>query len=331
MTDTTHDVTGVGAAIVDILARVDDATVEQLNLPKGAMSLVDANQSKSIYGTLTGTTERSGGSAANTIAALGALGRNVAFIGKRRNDQFGGVFAHDIRESGTTFDTPAATDGEETATCMVMVTPDAERTMATYLGVSGDLAPADIDEATVKGSSVLYLEGYLWDKPAAKDAFRTAMDMAHAAERRVALSLSDPFCVDRHRDSFLEIVKNQVDILFANEAELLSLYQVESFETAIDMVSNDVAIAAITRSEKGATIVSSGTRHDVPADTITALVDTTGAGDLFAAGFLNGVTTNQPLDVCGQMGCTAASVVIQQLGARCNDALKARFIEKGWS
>lgn len=327
---TTYDVTGVGAAIVDILARVDDATIETLGLPKGAMSLVDSDQSKAIYAKLTGTSERSGGSAANTIAALGALGRRTAFIGKRRDDQLGTIFAHDIREAGTAFTASAATSGEETASCMVMVSPDAERTMATYLGVSGDLGPSDIDMAMVKESSVLYLEGYLWDKPHAKEAFRTAMEMAHDAERRVALSLSDPFCVDRHRDSFREVVAGQVDILFANEVELLSLYEVDDFEKALEAVSSEVAIAAITRSEKGAVIVSGGTRHDVPADKIDELVDTTGAGDLFAAGFLNGVATGQSLDVCGAMGCAASGVVIQQLGARCNDALRAKFVEKGW-
>jgi sugar/nucleoside kinase (ribokinase family) len=300
-------------------------------MPKGAMSLVDAAQSARIYDTLTNPIERSGGSAANTIAALGALGREAAFIGKRRDDAFGDVFASDIRATGAEFGTIAATSGEETARCVIMVTPDAERTMATYLGISGDLMPEDVDAETVGGSAILYLEGYLWDKPHAKDAFRRAMTLAHDAGRRVALTLSDPFCVDRHRDSFREIVREETDILFANEAEILSLYETDDFDAAVAMAKADVAIAAITRSEKGAVIVSASERIDVPAEEISTLVDTTGAGDLFAAGFLNGIVTNQPLQVCGEMGCAAASVVIQLLGARCPDALRAKFAIKGWT
>lgn len=326
-----HDVVAVGAAIVDIIARVDGSTVMDLELPKGAMSLVDADQSTRIYDSLTGTIERSGGSAANTIAALGALGRNAAFIGKRRDDDFGDLFAKDIRETGAHFTSEAATDGEGTARCVVMVTPDAERTMATYLGISGDLSPEDVDADMVSESAILYLEGYLWDKPHAKDAFRRAMTIAHEGGRRVALTLSDPFCVDRHRDSFREIVKSEIDILFANEAELLSLYETDDFDAAVEMVAREVAIAAVTRSEQGAVIVSADERIVVPAEEISTLVDTTGAGDLFAAGFLNGIVTNQSLKVCGEMGCAAASVVIQLLGARCPDALRAKFAIKDWS
>ncbi len=331
MSDTTHDVIAVGAAIVDIIARVGDATLEAQDLSKGAMTLVDEAGSTALYNALGETTERSGGSAANTIAALGALGRRAAFIGKRRDDTFGDIFAHDIRSTGTVFTSPAATEGEATARCMVMVTPDAERTMATYLGVSGDLGPDDVDTDAVAGSGILYLEGYLWDKPAAKDAFRRAMEIAHEAGRKVALSLSDPFCVDRHRDSFREIVASDIDVLFANEAELLSLYQTDDLEAALTAVAGDVAIAAITRGPDGAVIVSGDERIAVPALPVAALVDTTGAGDLFAAGFLNGMATGHPLDVCGAMGCTAANAVIQVLGARCSDALKAKFAIEGWT
>ena len=331
MTDQTNDVIGVGAAIVDIIARVDDEVLSDQGLSKGAMTLVDEAGSSAIYNALGETLERSGGSGANTIAALGALGRKVAFIGKRRDDEFGKIFAHDIRATGTTFDAPAATTGEATARCLVMVTPDAERTMATYLGVSGDLGPDDIDEATISGGGILYLEGYLWDKPAAKDAFRRASEIAHKAGRKVALSLSDAFCVDRHRDSFREIVANDIDILFANESELLSLYETEDFDAAIESVAKDVAIAAVTRGPDGAVIVSGDERIVVPALPVAALVDTTGAGDLFAAGFLNGLATGEPLATCGTMGCTAANVVIQILGARCTDALKAKFAIEGWT
>ena len=326
-----HDVVAVGAAIVDIIARVDDSTVAATDMPKGAMSLVDAAQSARIYDSLTDTVERSGGSAANTIAALGALGRNAAFIGKRRNDAFGDVFAKDIRETGAHFTADAATSGEETARCVIMVTPDAERTMATYLGISGDLSPDDIDTEMVGNAAILYLEGYLWDKPHAKDAFRRAMSIAHESGRRVALTLSDPFCVDRHRDSFRQIVRDDIDILFANEAELLSLYETDDFDAALETAVGEVAIAAITRSEKGAVVASASERHAIPAEPIATLVDTTGAGDLFAAGFLNGMATNQPLKTCGEMGCAAASVVIQLLGARCPDALRAKFAIKDWA
>lgn len=327
----TNDVIGVGAAIVDIIARVDDAMLVDQDLSKGAMTLVDEAGSSAIYGALGETLERSGGSGANTIAALGAMGRKVAFIGKRRDDEFGEIFAHDIRATGTSFDAPAATTGEATARCLVMVTPDAERTMATYLGVSGDLGPDDIDEGTIAGGGILYLEGYLWDKPAAKDAFRRASEIAHKAGRKVALSLSDAFCVDRHRDSFREIVANDIDILFANESELLSLYETEDFDAAIEAVAKDVAIAAVTRGPDGAVIVSGDERIAVPAQPVATLVDTTGAGDLFAAGFLNGLATDQPLATCGAMGCSAANVVIQVLGARCTDALKAKFAIEGWT
>lgn len=327
---TTYDVTAVGNAIVDIVAQVDPSIIDAVALPKGAMSLIELDQSRAIYDRLGPTTEKSGGSAGNTIAALAALGRKAAFIGRVRDDQFGEVYAHDISATGAIFAATPRTDGTETGRCMVMVTPDADRTMATYLGTATDLGPEDLDEAAIKGASVLYLEGYLWDKPAAKDAFRSAMDMAHAAGRRVALSLSDPFCVERHRDSFREIIADGVDILFANEAELLSLVQTDDFEAALKTVSAQITTIAVTRSEKGAVIVSGGTRADVPADAIETLVDTTGAGDLFAAGFLNGLTTGQDPETCGRMGCAAAGVVIQVLGARCEAALIERFRKDGW-
>ena len=327
---TTFDVTAVGNAIVDIVAEVEPATIEQVDLPKGIMSLIELPQSKTIYEKLGPTTESSGGSAGNTIAALAALGRRAAFIGRVRDDQFGEVYAHDMTAIGATFASTPRTDGEETGRCMVMVTPDADRTMATYLGTATDLGPDDLDESAISGAAVLYLEGYLWDKPAAKDAFRHAMDLAHKSERRVALSLSDPFCVERHRDSFKEIIADSVDILFANRDELLSLMETDNFETAIDAVSEQVAVVAITRSEKGATIVTGGIRVDVPADPVKELVDTTGAGDLFAAGFLNGITLGESPETCGKMGCAAAGVIIQQLGARCGPELVDRFKESGW-
>lgn len=331
MSDLKHDVIGIGNAIVDIIARIDDAVLGEQDLPKGSMNLIDGPRSGAIYETLGETTERSGGSAANTMAALGALGRRSAYIGKYRDDDFGKVFAHDIRATGTAFTAEPASSGEGTGRCMVMVTPDAERTMATYLGVAVDLGPDDVDDEAVAAAGILYLEGYLWDKPAAKEAFRHAVGIAHGAGRKVALSLSDTFCVDRHRESFREIVADGVDILFANEGELLSLYETGDLETALDAVARDVDLAAVTRGPDGAIIVAGGDRHAVPAQTVAALVDTTGAGDLFAAGFLNGVATGQPPETCGAMGCAAANVVIQVLGARCSDALKAKFAVEGWA
>lgn len=331
MADTTHDVIGIGNAIVDVIARIDDTVLAGQDIPKGAMMLVEQDRSGAIYGALGETTERSGGSVANTMAALGALGRKSAYIGKVRDDDFGTVFGHDIRAAGVSFDAAASTEGEATGRCMVMVTPDAERTMATYLGIATDLGPDDVDEAAVAGSGILYLEGYLWDKPAAKDAFRRAMDIAHKANRKVAISLSDAFCVDRHRDSFREIVAGQIDILLANESELLSLYETDDLEAAIDMAAGEVEIAAVTRGPDGATILAKGERVDVPALSVAALVDTTGAGDLFAAGFLNGLALGKSPEVCGAMGCAAANVVIQVLGARCSEALKAKFEAEGWT
>lgn len=327
---TTHDVTCIGNAIVDIIARVEPETIESVNVTKGAMTLVELDQSRAIYDALSDTMERSGGSAGNTAAALAALGRRAAFIGKVKDDQFGEIYAHDIRTTGCTFAATPSPDGKQTGRSMIMVTPDADRTMCTYLGTATDLGPSDLDKEAISGASVLYLEGYLWDKPAAKEAFREAMRIAHEAERRVALTLSDPFCVDRHRESFKQIMDEEVDIIFANEEELLSLYETDDFERALVEASNAVAIAAVTRSEKGATIISGGNRHDVPADDILELVDTTGAGDLFAAGFLNGITTGRPLDECARMGCAAAGVVIQQLGARCDTKLVERFRAGGW-
>ncbi len=331
MTDTTHDVIGIGNAIVDVIARIEDDVLADQDIPKGAMMLVERERSGAIYGSLGETTERSGGSVANTMAALGALGRRSAYIGKVRDDDFGAVFGHDIRAAGVSFDAPAATAGEATGRCMVMVTPDAERTMATYLGVAVDLGPDDVDAGAVAGSGILYLEGYLWDKPAAKDAFRRAMHVAHEAGRKVALSLSDSFCVDRHRESFREIVAGQIDILLANEGELLSLYETEDLDAALDAVAKDVQVAAITRGAEGAVVVSGGERVMVPAYPVETLVDTTGAGDLFAAGFLNGMATGRSPETCGRMGCAAANVVIQVLGARCSEALTARFEAEGWA
>lgn len=325
------DVVALGAAIVDILARVDDAFLEAQELPKGGMVLVDSARAKRIYDAMGPAKEVSGGSAANTIAGLAALGAPVAFVGKTKADQLGEIFRHDIRAIGAQFDTAAfAADHDgATARSMILVTPDAQRTMCTDLGVSGLLDPEDVPAATIADAKALYLEGYLWDREATKESFRVAMRAARDSGAQVALSLSDPFCVERHRDSFREIVRDEIDILFANEAEILSLYQLDRFEDAVAAVMQEVEISALTRSEKGCAVIAGSARIDVPAAPIAELVDTTGAGDQFAAGFLYGHTRGLPPEVCGRMGCVAAAEVIQHLGARPEADMKALFADRG--
>jgi sugar/nucleoside kinase (ribokinase family) len=322
MSETRFDVVGIGNAIVDVLAHANDQFINENNLIKGTMSLVDEETAKAVYGKMGPGIECSGGSAANTIAALASLGSTGAFIGKVRDDQLGEVFRHDITALGITFETAAANDGASTARCMIHVTPDAQRTMQTYLGASVDLGPDDIDEDLIAAAAVTYLEGYLWDPEKAKQAFRKAAQTAEVSGRLVALSLSDPFCVDRHRDDFLDLVKNHVNVVFANEEEIMSLYQVESFDDALQLIRNDCDIAALTRSEKGSVIVRGDEVHIVDAESVDHVVDTTGAGDAFAAGFLHGLTSSQPLDVCARLGGIAAAEIISHVGARPDVSLK---------
>ncbi|MGB1627521.1 MAG: adenosine kinase, partial [Miltoncostaeaceae bacterium] len=280
------------------------------------------------YGTLGPGVECSGGSAANTVVGAAMLGVRTAFVGRVRDDQLGHVFTHDIRAAGVQFDTAPATDGPETAVCMVMVTPDAHRTMCTHLGASIELGPDDVDEALVRNSAVLYLEGYLWDPPGAREAMRRAIRIAKDEGRAVALSLSDPFAVDRHRADFLDLVDNDVDILFANEHELTSLYGIDDLDTAFNEVMPLVKVAACTRGEHGAVIVGDGETHVIPAEPAVQVVDTTGAGDLFAAGFLAGWTQGRNLHGCGRMGAVAAAEVISHLGARPEADLRALVTAK---
>lgn len=311
-----HDVVGIGNAIVDVLAHADDALLAELALNKGAMTLIDMAMAERLYARMGAAVESSGGSAANTIAGLAALGGRGAFIGKVRNDQLGGIFLHDIRAAGVTCPVPAATSGPPTARCLVFVTPDAQRTMQTYLGVSAELGPEDLDEATIRESAVTYLEGYLWDPPPAKQAFQKAATIAHEAGNMVALTLSDPFCVARHRLDFLDLVESHIDLLFANEAEIMALYQVSSFDAALQKVRRHCQVAALTRSEKGSVVVSGEEVHIVDAAPVARVVDTTGAGDLYAAGFLFGLTRGLPLVQCGRIGALAASEIISHFGAR---------------
>jgi len=316
------DVVGIGNAIVDVLVQADDDLLDNFELTKGTMALVDEHQAETLYASVGPGLETSGGSAANTLAGVAQLGGRAGFIGRVRDDQLGGIFAHDIRSVGARFDTPAATTGPSTARCLILVTPDAQRTMCTYLGASLGLDPADLDLDLVAQTKVLYLEGYLWDSEEAKAAFIAAAEVARAHGGEVALSLSDAFCVERHRDSFQELVDGHVDILFANEMEITALYKANSFEEAADQVRGRCKVAALTRSELGSVILNGSGTHSIEPFQLGPLVDTTGAGDLYAAGFLHGYTQGQGLDACGRLGSLCAGQVVTQLGPRPQGSLK---------
>jgi sugar/nucleoside kinase (ribokinase family) len=330
MTAAQYDVVGIGNAIVDVIARADDAFLAAKKLAKGAMTLIDEAQADALYAAMGPGTESSGGSAGNTMAGIASLGGKGAYIGKVRNDQLGQVFAHDMRAIGVSFESRAATEGPATARCLIFVTPDAQRTMNTYLGACVNLGPGDVDEAVVKDARVTYLEGYLWDPPHAKDAFVKAAKIAHAAGRKVSLSLSDAFCVDRHRDSFRDLVANHVDILFANESEIKSLYEVDGFDAALQAVRGSCEIACLTRSEKGSVIVAGEEVHVIDAERVggAGVVDTTGAGDLYASGFLYGWTHGYGLARAGRIASVAAAEAISHVGARPQTSLKALVKQK---
>jgi len=316
MSEPTIDVVGIGNAIVDVISHAEDTFLEENKLPKGAMTLIDDDRARSLYQAMGPGVEMSGGSAANTIAGIASFGGKSAFIGKVRDDQLGDVFSHDIRSLGVTFDTAPAVDGASTARCLILVTPDAQRTMNTFLGACVDLGPSDVDSALIASASVTYLEGYLWDPPQAKEAFRKAVKIAHDAGRKVALTLSDAFCVDRYREEFRDLVSGGVDIVFANEAELLSLYEVNDFDEGLQALRGDCDVAALTRSEKGSVIVCGDEVHVIDAAPVDKVVDTTGAGDLYAAGFLYGYSNGMDLATCGRIASVAASEVISHFGAR---------------
>src|SRR5271154_6907192 len=286
MAAATIDVAGIGNAIVDVIAHADESFLVAEGFAKGAMTLIDAARADALYGRMGPGIEASGGSAGNTMAGIASLGGAGAYIGKVRDDFLGQVYRHDITASGVRFDTPAATAGPGTARCLILVTPDGQRTMNTYLGACVELGPGDIDPDVIAAARITYLEGYLFDPPLAQEAFRKAAAIAHAAGRQVALSLSDPFCVGRHRAAFRDLVDGHVDILFANEAEICSLYETDDFGAAAAAVREHVAIAALTRSAAGSVILAGGTEHPVAAAPVARVVDTTGAGDLYAAGFL---------------------------------------------
>jgi sugar/nucleoside kinase (ribokinase family) len=311
-----YDVLGIGNAIVDVLARIEESFLVRHAIPKGLMHLIDEARAEHLYAAMGPAIEISGGSAANTIAGVASFGGRAAFIGKVRDDQLGEVFRHDIRAMGVDFKTSQAQDGPATARSFIMVTPDGERTMNTYLGACLGLSPADIDETAVAAAQVTYLEGYLWDPPLAKEAFLKAAHAARRAERLVSLTLSDPFCVERHRQSFLDLIRDNVDILFANEAEIGSLYQAKRFDDALQAVRSDCKLAVLTRSEAGCVIVEGDETHVVDAVRVEKVVDSTGAGDLFAGGFLAGYTKGLDLVRSAELGALAAAEVISHLGAR---------------
>jgi adenosine kinase len=330
MSNVHYDVLGFGNAIVDVIARADDDFLVKQQMRKGGMSLIDEERAQAIYDAMGPAIEVSGGSAANTIVGVAGFGARAGFVGKVKNDELGRTFAHDIRAAGVAFDTPPAADGPSTARCYIMVTPDGERTMNTYLGAAQDLHPNDVDPDAVAASSIIYLEGYLWDPPHAKEAFRKAAKIAHDARRQVALTLSDAFCVGRYRAEFLDLLRGgTVDLVFANESELLSLYETANFETAVDALRGDAKLAVVTRSEKGCVVVNKAGTEAVPAAPIEKLVDATGAGDLFAAGFLFGLARGRDHKTAARLGGMAAAEVIQHIGARPEVALKTLAQQSG--
>jgi sugar/nucleoside kinase (ribokinase family) len=328
MTSHRHDVVGIGNAIVDIIGRCDDAFLATHGAPKGHMRLVEPATIMALYQSMGPAIEASGGSAANTIAGLASLGGSTGFIGKVADDEFGRIFAHDIRAQGVSY-TGQAVAGAATSRSLILVTPDGERTMNTYLGISTDFAPDDLDHDLIASAGIVYLEGYLFDRPDAKAAFRAAATTARKAGRKVALSLSDGFCVDRHRDEFLAFIRSGVDIVFANDSEVTALYEVASFDEAARLIGRDTKLAALTHGAKGSVIVADGAQTIIPVDPVARVVDSTGAGDLYAGGFLYGIAKGLSLDVAGRLGSLAASEVISHVGARPATNLAVLARERG--
>ncbi|MEM1370662.1 MAG: adenosine kinase [Pseudomonadota bacterium] len=328
MSEKPYDVLGIGNAIVDIIAKCDDALLAKHDAPKGSMRLIDGNAMDAIFADMSSSIQASGGSASNTMVGIASFGGKSAFIGKLADDAFGKTFAEDLKAAGVEFQgTPIKSD-LATGRSLILVTPDGQRTMNTALGISSNLSPADVDEAEIAKAKIVYLEGYLFDRDDAKAAFQRAAQLAKTTGAKVALTLSDAFCVERHRDSFLELIRNDVDILFANEAEILSLYQTEDFAIAVSNAAADTALAALTRSENGSLILADDERIEIAALPVEAVVDTTGAGDLYAAGFLYGLSQSDDLKKAGQLGSLAASEIISHLGARPERSLQTLATEK---
>ncbi len=321
------DVVGIGNAIVDVVVKAQDSFLLENALPKGSMTLIDEVQAEDLYSKVESGLETSGGSAANTLAALAQLGSKAGFIGRVKSDRLGNIFTNDISSAGALFNTAPVVEGPPTARCLIFVTPDAQRTMCTYLGASVQLEPKDLDLSMIKNSKFLYLEGYLWDNSAAKRAFIAAAETARASGTKVALSLSDSFCVDRHRKSFIELVDNHIDILFANKNEITSLYQESNLQSALEKVKGRCEIAVITNGEEGSVIVTQEHQFAIDSFQMGNVIDTTGAGDLYAAGFLYGLSTKRDLSTCGKIGSICAGHIITQLGSRSEVSL-TDLIEK---
>jgi sugar/nucleoside kinase (ribokinase family) len=323
------DVTGIGNAIVDVLAHTSEEQLASLALNKGSMALIDATTADRLYDRMAPAIEVSGGSVANSMAGIASLGGHAGYIGKVRADQLGAVFTHDIRAAGVEFTSRKSETGPSTARCLILVTPDGQRTMNTYLGACVELGPEDIDEALIARSKVVYLEGYLWDPPRAKEAMLKAANLAHKHGGRVALSLSDAFCVGRHRAEFNRLIEDHVDILFANEDEILSLSEADSFDAALSAVRGRCEVTVLTRGAKGAVVLASDERFVVSAEPVERVVDTTGAGDLFAAGFLYGFTHGYGPGDAARIGAVCAAEVISHVGARCTRPLTGLIGERG--
>lgn len=327
---TTYDTLAIGNAIVDIIARADDDFLVAENIHKGAMNLIDAGRAEHLYAAMGPAVEASGGSAGNTAAGIASLGGKAAYFGKVSDDHLGTVFTHDIRAIGVAFDTPPLKGHPPTARSMIFVTPDGERSMNTFLGACVELAPEDVDADTVEASQITYFEGYLWDPPKAKEAIRLAADIAHGAGRQVAMTLSDTFCVDRYRGEFLDLLRTgTVDIVFANEGELKALYETADLGTAVNAIRKDAKLAAVTRSEKGSMVVTREKTVEVEAHAVEDVVDTTGAGDLYASGFLYGLTQGRDLDDCARIGGMAAAEVISHIGPRPQVSLADLLAQSG--
>ena len=316
MTEALFDVVGLGNAIVDVISKQDDAFLAKWGINKDAMNLIEEDRADLLTKASVNALETSGGSGANTIAGISSFGGKAAYVGKVADDRLGEVFRTDMTQGGVRFDTAPLEGGSATARSIIFVTPDGKRSMNTYLGASVEFSPEDVDRTTVEAGGILYLEGYLFDKDAAKAAFVHAAEIAHAAGRKVALTLSDSFCVDRHRDSFRQLIRTQIDILFANEEELLSLYETRDFDAAVEQLRLETGTAAITRGEKGSVVIGDGDPIVVPAEPISTVLDTTGAGDQYAAGFLFGFARELPLATCAHLGHIAAAEVISHYGPR---------------
>jgi len=315
------DIVGIGNAIVDVLTTTDDSLLEKLSFHKGSMTLIDESKAKELYNMVTNKIQRSGGSVANSLACVAQLGGKAAFIGRVRNDKLGKIFTEEISKTGTIFKTPPSSVGPSTARCLIFVTPDAQRTMCTFLGASVLLEPKDIDLSAVSAAKILYLEGYLWDNPAAKNAFIKAAQIAKNAGRKVALSLSDSFCVNRHRESFIKLVKDHIDILFANEDEIKTLYETSSLNTAIQKLKKKCDLAAITIGKKGSILISNGKEIKVDPYSFGKAIDTTGAGDLYAGGFLKGLADGLKPEISAKIGSICAGHIVTQIGSRSNTDL----------